>query len=635
MTKRLGLHLATIFAIVCIMPAFSAFGGQSEQLSGELAATPSAQNTVPTKKEAPTPSGFAIQTGIFLIKENAQSMVTTLRAKGYEPYIFQTLNDKGQKLYVVRIGEYRSIKQATSAAAQFKSLENLPATITAVNSIKPISISGYLTKTSEGGVISPEELSQIAAGTGSVINADEMARIDGQTGALLKTEELSQIAAQSGTVISSNEMATVDGRTGSVIPSEEMATVDGRTGAVVPSTELATVDGQTGQSIPKGDLSKIRGQAAGVGFSEKDAEPIVLSQKATKSDKAEEDDPFTAMHEGGGGGGGTEESAIDSATARQLKEQIEALQEKVNELREEADVRKILEITEEEKQEEESEILSATGREYTLAKKGSVGFDYSLSYTYNSYDTLTNSANWNKPNKIEHRSQHNLVNSLGLVFAVLDNITLGGSVPFVYNYHGLGTEDAKQVTDLGDASLSLQWQPLKAGGTLPPGILSFGFSAPLGRSPYEVDPNTELSTSSGVKSLTAGLSLNHSMDPVVCYGGISFGHALPVTGLSNPRYGRTLKEVRSGENIGVRFGLGYALSYQLNMNINLSYSYSFGGEYVYQKERIPIAESASANFTLGTGWRLSPTRSINISLSKGLTNDASDFSLSLSIPFNF
>ncbi|MFZ5572855.1 MAG: SPOR domain-containing protein [Thermodesulfobacteriota bacterium] len=645
MIKQSGTLLVILWTIFFAAPPIWIPEGLAEELSNELAATENPRATVSPKKTATSPTGYAIQTGVFLIMENARQMMTNLRMKGYEPYIFQTVNDKKQKLYVVRIGDYRTLRQASSAADQFKNLEHLPAVITPINSTKAVDTPLYLTTASKNGVISTEELSEIDGGTGSLIDSEELATIDGQTGAILQTDELSQIAAQSGTVITTDEMAVVDGRTGTIIPADEMATVDGRTGTVVspgelatvdgrtgtvvPSGELATVDGQTGQAIPKGDLSKIRAQSAGVSFSPADdAEPFVFSQKATKEDAPQEDDPFGISSEQEGGGQG-----IDNATARQLKDQIEALQEKVNELREEADVRKILEITEEEKQEEEEEILSATGRDYTMAKKGSIGFDYGLSYTYNSFDAIEDAANLTK---IEHRAQHNVTNSLGLVYAVRDNVSFGANIPFVYSYDSMGTESPKKVTDIGDVSLSLQWQPLKAGGSLPPGILSFSFTMPSGRSPYEINPEEELSTGSGLKSLSAGLSLNHPMDPVVTYGGITYGYSLPLENLDSQRYGDILTEVHPGQSIGIRLGLGYALSYQLNMNLNLSYSYQFGAEYVYRYSGIqPSADSASANFSIGTGWRISPTRSLNISLSKGLSNDASDFSLGLSVPFNF
>jgi len=152
-----------------------------------------------------------------------------------------------------------------------------------------------------------------------------------------------------------------------------------------------------------------------------------------------------------------------------------------------------------------------------MAKKGSIGFDYGLSYTYNSFDTLEDAANLSK---IDHRNQHNLTNSLSITYAVRDNVTFGASVPFIYKYDSMGTDESREVTDLGDVSLNLQWQPIKAGGSLPPGILSLALTVPSGRSPYVINPSLDMSTGSGTPGLSMGLSLSHPMDPVMVFGGI-------------------------------------------------------------------------------------------------------------------
>ena len=46
-------------------------------------------------------------------------------------------------------------------------------------------------------------------------------------------------------------------------------------------------------------------------------------------------------------------------------------------------------------------------------------------------------------------------------------------------------------------------------------------------------------------------------------------------------------------------------------------------------------ETISSSFGLSTSWRITPERTIIIGLSKGLTNDSQDFSLSLRLPLEF
>jgi hypothetical protein len=419
--------------------------------------------------------------------------------------------------------------------------------------------------------------------------------------------------------MSPGDLATVDGQTATAMTQGDLAKTDAQTASMISQKNLSDVAAQAASVMPGGKLSGVDAQAAGSNIPSNETEPFFLAAQEPEGS----DLPFLTEDSSAGSG------AIDSAMAKQLREQIELLEERVNELREEADVRKILEITEEEKQQEEEEILSATGRDYTMSKKGYIGADYSLSYTYDSFDAISNAY------EVEHRATHNLTNTISLTYAVRDNISVSVGIPFVYAYDNMGTKTPKDVTDIGDISISTQWQPLKAGGNLPAPILSFSYSLPTGRSPYEINPEIELSTGSGTSSYDVGLSLSKSFDPIMAFGGISYGKSFEVTGLDNKRYGATLDSVDPGQYIGARMGLGYAISYKLTVNIGLNYTYNFDSEYRYTSGTMPVMDSASASFNLGTGWRISPKRSLNVSLSKGLSIGGADYSISFRVPFNF
>jgi len=583
---------------------------------------------------------YSVQAGAFLQHKNAEKMLSLLKGRGYASYIYQTYNSKRQRLFVVRIGDYKGMDQAVSAAAQFKKLEKMPVTVTKSDSVTPVNhrLTIQAKKPFEK-VITSAELAQIDGRAGTIIPSDELAKIDGRTGAIMESGELAKIDGQTGTIMPSGELANIDGQTGSVMPSEELATVDGQTGSVMPSEELATVDGQTGTVIPSGKLATVDGQTGTVVPSKNlgsiDGQTGPALPKGDLSSSAE---PSVPPQEGAGDsfGGMFEEQPSDgkqpigSSAATELRRQIAELEDKINELREEADVRKILEITEEEKEEEEDQILSATGRDYTMAPKGSIGLDFSLGYSHNTPDTLSYLDAFPK---VEHSTQHILTNSYSVSYAVRDNISLSVNIPFVYKYDSMGTANSKDVTDLGDFSLNVRVQPLKAGGKLPPFILNLGITYPLGRSPYKIDPSTEMSVSSGSSTFKGGISMSNTLDPIVVFGGLNFSHGFTVNDLDQKYYG-TLKKVEPGQSISFNTGLGYALSYKLTVNISFSASYGFGRKNIYTYGEAPIAESSSASFSFGTGWRLSPKRSINVGFSKGLSRDSADYSFSFSMPFN-
>ena len=107
------------------------------------------------------------------------------------------------------------------------------------------------------------------------------------------------------------------------------------------------------------------------------------------------------------------------------------------------------------------------------------------------------------------------------------------------------------------------------------------------------------------------------------------------TDLNQARGDRTLIEVRPGDSIGFSFGLAYALSYDLSVSVSYSQSYSFQTEYLFDNnDFVGSEDSTSASLSSSIGIRMSPQRIINIGFGFGLTEEASDVSLSVSLPID-
>jgi len=320
-----------------------------------------------------------------------------------------------------------------------------------------------------------------------------------------------------------------------------------------------------------------------------------------------------------------------ATSSKSLEQEIQQLKEEIQQLKSENEARKILEMPEEEKSKSVEEILSAAGREYTLLKKGTIGLTYNFNYSYYSGNVIS------EKTTVERHANHNITNTIFADYAVRDNLTLSTGIPFVYKYNKVGTSDAQESTDLGDITLSCQYQPIKAGGKWPTTILSLGVSFPTGTSPYKIDPENEMATGSGLYSFSGGLSLSKTLDPLVAFGNITYGHSLPDDSLSQ-RWGKTdiLTKVDPGDVIGVAIGFGYALSYQASLNISAQYAYNFSNKYtINHSAEYSSGSSASATFNIGTGWRITTTRAIYTGLSIGLTANDADFSFSLRLPFEF
>lgn len=333
-----------------------------------------------------------------------------------------------------------------------------------------------------------------------------------------------------------------------------------------------------------------------------------------------------------------DESADAGADAtRLLEERLKEMETSLRRLQDESDARKVLQSTEEEKSAQEEEILSAAGRDYTLMRPGRMGFEYNFRYTYYSYDQLVAAA------EIEHKSNHTLENSFVFEIPIKENLTLSTDIPFTYKSDNQSSDgSSRQVSDIGDFGVGIQYQPVKSGGKVPTTILSLRASLPVGRSPYEIDPDKEIAVSSGTYSLTSGVNFSKVFDPIITFGGFSYTYSLPESvryhakGSSDPSY---VSEVARGDQFGFSAGFGYALSYRLNINLSYQYSMSMRSKYTWTTDETPekweteSPTSASSVFNLGTGWRIGNKRTMNIRLGVGLTNNDPDFTLAIRLPF--
>ena len=205
---------------------------------------------------------FSLQVGTFKTQDAADEQIIELTEKGYEPYIFQSVNSKGQTIYSVRIGSYDSHQSAAESLRKLQENIETPAMIAHYDSLE----------------IAPEPTSSEAAEP--------------------------RMAATSENIGEST-------------------------------------DAQTDQTYAQA--------------------PPASS--------------------GGEGEGGPET----------LQQRINRLESEIDQMKKAADVRKDLQMTEEEAREEEEDILEAAGREYTLTKSGNIKFSYGFGYSYWEFNAIKES----------------------------------------------------------------------------------------------------------------------------------------------------------------------------------------------------------------------------------------------------
>jgi hypothetical protein len=336
-----------------------------------------------------------------------------------------------------------------------------------------------------------------------------------------------------------------------------------------------------------------------------------------------------------------EQKKDDTQDTKDLLDRIETLENQLKKLEDESKARKSLEVTQEEKTEQEKEVLEAVSRAYTLSTKGTLSMDYSLSYAYSPAEvffTQSQVTNDTLTLAFQRQADHTVTNSIATAYSILDNLTTSINIPIVYRYNKPGTTKALSQSDLGDIGLGLATQ-LPPSLKLPAGInttYSFGATFPTGRSPYKINPNTELSTGNGLYSLSLGASFSKQVDPVIVFWSLGYTYPLYLNSLNYRVSDQvTLVKVQPGESYSFSMGWAYALSYANSINMSFSYGYQRSSKYTYKELTSPVksGDTVSASFGMGMGLMITPKTTASISAAYSLVS--AGFSLSTRIPFDF
>ncbi|WP_303289305.1 transporter [Marinobacter sp. SS5-14b] len=281
------------------------------------------------------------------------------------------------------------------------------------------------------------------------------------------------------------------------------------------------------------------------------------------------------------------------------------------------------------------EVFLAAEKNYSLQKKGTHSLNYSFDYSYTGDQRLDLAISNGSVRNLDvvPSATHNFTNSFSYDYGLLDNLTVGTRVPLIVKYD---TEDELSVYDFGDISFTGRWQPF----AYVPGKVSTTFFGTLnsktGVSPYEIDIKEQLSTGSGYYSIGGGVSMSKVLDPVVVFGSVSGTYNIKEDGLEQVRGGRLLSEVEPGFGVSGSAGFAYSLSYDISLSVSAQVSYSDETVLTFANGDQAAAQDQMTGFlSMSLGTRVSDMTIVNTSLGIGLTEDAPDFSLGVSLPINF
>jgi hypothetical protein len=285
--------------------------------------------------------------------------------------------------------------------------------------------------------------------------------------------------------------------------------------------------------------------------------------------------------------------------------------------------------------------LTAVDKDYSLLKRGSHSLTYGLNYAYSGKDRIIRDATNGAFSTVVNEDSHAMTNTFSLDYGLRDNLTLNLTVPVVSKF-GQGEKFTGVANAIGDITIGARFQPFGVSRDSASLTFSSSLRLPTGTSPFKIIENTGLATGSGTAAITGGINVSKVVDPVALFGSFGITYSLPATNVNqySAASASTLTYVKPGYSISFGGGFAYALSYAITTNISFQESIATGTFLRFRDANGDYSDArtstqASGILSLGLGYRVSPKTTINTSVGIGLTANAPNFSLDMSLPLQF
>lgn len=178
---------------------------------------------------------------------------------------------------------------------------------------------------------------------------------------------------------------------------------------------------------------------------------------------------------------------------------------------------------------------------------------------------------------------------------------------------------------LGDITIGLSHQLLYGSGGSPDILGSLRWKTTSGRGPFDTSVSNPIATGSGYDSVNLGFTGVKVVDPLVYFGGINYS------------WNQSTNEVAGHFNPGnsVGFSLGIAIALNLTGSLSFVYDQQFTERSELDDEPIPGSYLTTGVFSIGGSFAISDTKTADVSLGIGVTEDSPDAQIGVSMPIRF
>ncbi len=225
--------------------------------------------------------------------------------------------------------------------------------------------------------------------------------------------------------------------------------------------------------------------------------------------------------------------------------------------------------------------------------------------------------------------------SLALRYGLHRRVEFEANIPYAWRTDQFARDVGGEDQDLdfvsgagiGDIQFGLFSQLLYQKKWWPDVVLNLQAKAPTGKDPFDVGAD-ELPLGLGTWGLSAGLTFVRTLDPAVVFGSIRY-----LWDIEND-FGNNVGKIDFGDTVEYSIGLAMALNERLALTMSLQQSLTdftrqeFGGS----QSKLVGTNLNAARLFVGGSYRMSEMLTINLNAGVGITEDAPDFQIGLSVP---
>jgi hypothetical protein len=189
---------------------------------------------------------------------------------------------------------------------------------------------------------------------------------------------------------------------------------------------------------------------------------------------------------------------------------------------------------------------------------------------------------------------------------------------------GDGSHGTTDQFGLGDIEVELSHQLLRAHGWIPDLVGAVNWKFPTGTDPFRATvPAT--ATGGGVHQVKGRLTAMESADPLVFFSTLSYAYNFGV----HEHFG----EVRPGD--AWTWEIGTVLAANPQTSLTLGFSQEWRGQTRVDGAPIAGSDGVASLLEFGVGRVLSPNALLDVSVGVGVTRDAPDYQIQVSLPIRF